>query len=83
EKPVRGFDDDVEWIVKAGHTSNKIIRTVVKSNIKSEIDKQVNGMATKLDTLELVNDDGKPLGSSWALKPINKLAIAVYETKPL
>ncbi|MFM7986101.1 MAG: hypothetical protein ACKPKO_42990, partial [Candidatus Fonsibacter sp.] len=58
EKPVQGFDDDVEWIVKDGHMSNKMIHTVVKSNIKSVIDKQVNEMATKLDTLELVDDDG-------------------------
>ncbi|MFM7984918.1 MAG: hypothetical protein ACKPKO_36915, partial [Candidatus Fonsibacter sp.] len=44
---------------------------------------QVNETATKLDTLELVDDDEKPLGSSLALKSIDKLAIEVYETKPL
>jgi len=83
EKPVQGFDDDVEWLVKDGHMSNKMIHTVVKNNIKSVIDKQVNEMATKLDTLELVDDNGKPLGSNWSLKSIDKLAIDVYETKPL
>ncbi|MFM7979339.1 MAG: hypothetical protein ACKPKO_08500 [Candidatus Fonsibacter sp.] len=63
--------------------SNNIIHTVVKSNRKSVIDKQVNDMATKLDTLELIDDDGKPLGPGWALKPIDKLAIDVYEAKLL
>ncbi|MFM7983208.1 MAG: hypothetical protein ACKPKO_28195, partial [Candidatus Fonsibacter sp.] len=80
---VQGFDDDVEWIVKDGHMSNKMIHIVVKSNIKSVIDKQVNEMATKLETLELVDDDGKPLGTGWTLKSIDTLAIDVYETKPL
>ncbi|MFM7977723.1 MAG: hypothetical protein ACKPKO_00265, partial [Candidatus Fonsibacter sp.] len=45
--------------------------------------KQVNEMATKLDTLELVDDNGKPLGSGSSLKSIDKLAIDVYETKQL
>ncbi|MFM8302830.1 MAG: hypothetical protein ACKOA9_00805 [Actinomycetota bacterium] len=59
KKPVEGFDGDIYRKVKYCHISNKIIHTVVKSNIKYVIDKQVNEMATKLDTLALVDDDGK------------------------
>ncbi|MFM7984580.1 MAG: hypothetical protein ACKPKO_35160, partial [Candidatus Fonsibacter sp.] len=83
KKKEEGFDGDVEFIVKPGHISNKIIHTVVKSNIKSVIDKQFNEMATKLDTLELVDDDGQALGSGWSIESIDKLAIDVFETKPI
>ncbi|MFM7988997.1 MAG: hypothetical protein ACKPKO_57760, partial [Candidatus Fonsibacter sp.] len=83
KKPVEGFDGDIDFKVKDGHISNKIIHTVVKSNIKSAIDKKNNEMATKLDTLELVDDNGKALGSGWAIESIDKLAIDVFETKPI
>ncbi len=40
-------------------------------------------MATKLDTLSLVDDNGKALDSSWSIESIDKLAIDVFETKPI
>ncbi|MFM7988273.1 MAG: hypothetical protein ACKPKO_54065 [Candidatus Fonsibacter sp.] len=40
-------------------------------------------MATKLDTLALVDDNGKALESNWSVQSTDKLAIDVFETKPM
>ena len=42
------------------------ICTIIKSKIKPVIVKHVSDMATKLDTIETIYDEGKPLGPSWA-----------------
>ncbi|MFM7986828.1 MAG: hypothetical protein ACKPKO_46695 [Candidatus Fonsibacter sp.] len=40
-------------------------------------------MATKLDTLAQVDDNGKALDSGWSIESIDKLAIDAFETKPI
>ena len=43
------------------------------------IDKAIGELASKVDTLELTDANGKPLGPGWASKSIEKLVVEIFE----
>ena len=57
--------------------------TITKGNMKQMLDKLIDELNTKSETLEQVNKDSKPLGSGWAIVSFDKLSIVIVETKPL
>ena len=65
-------------------TSNAKTHIVLKTHIKSIIEKHIHELfATMMDTLELINEDGKSLGSGWTIKAIDKLCVDKFQTKDL
>ena len=49
----------------------------MNTNVKSVVEKQINELATMMDTLYLTDKDGKPIGSGWQIHSINKLCVDV------
>ena len=44
---------------------------------------QIDELTTQIETLDQKDVEGKPIGSGWMIISINKLAIDMFETKPL
>ena len=55
----------------------------MKTNVKSVVEKQINELATMMDTLYLTDKDGKPIGSGWKIQTINKLCVDIFQTRDL
>ena len=51
--------------------------------MKQMLDKLIDELNTKSETLEQVDKDGKPIGSGWAIVSCDKLSIDMFETKPI
>jgi len=51
--------------------------------MKQKLDKLIDELNTKSETLEQVDKDGKPIGSGWAILFFNKLSIDIFETKAM
>ena len=78
---------------KSKHKVIKRIRINIFENSKQEIKIKflsdfayekiiwVHELATKLDTLELTDKDGKPMGSRWIIKAIDTFSVDIYPTK--
>ena len=41
----------------------------------------MDALSTKFDTLELPNNEGKPIGSGWYIKPIDNLPFMQTDTE--
>ena len=63
--------------------SNTNAKTITKGNTKQMLDKLIDELNTKSETLEQVDKDGKPIGSGWANVSFDKLSIDILETKPM
>ena len=61
----------------------KMVHVVVKTCGKSIVKKQINELATMMDTLYLTDKDGKPIGSGWKIQTINKLCVDIFQTRDL
>ena len=57
--------------------------TITTGNMKQIMDKLIDELNTKSETLEQVDKDGKPIGSGWAILFFNKLSIDIFETKAM
>ena len=56
---------------------------ITKGNMKQLLDKLIDELNTKSETLEQVDKDGKPIRSGWAIVSFNKLSIDIFETKSM
>ena len=82
-KIVESVDGEInEQPVKSPMTTSSAW-TITKGNVKSVLDEFIDELTTKSETLETVDRDGKPIGSGWAIKLFDKLAIDLFETKPM
>ena len=43
---------------------------VVKSNVKTVVEKQIHELATMMDTIYLNEQDGGPMGNGWKIQSI-------------
>ena len=57
--------------------------TITKGKMKQMLDKLIDELNTKSETLEQVDKDGKPIGSGWAIVSSDKLSVDIFETKPM
>ena len=83
EKPVPAFDGKMEWKRKEGNVPNKKVSVVAKSIVKAVVEKQLNELATMMDTLYLTDKDGKPIGSGWKIQTINMLCVDIFQTRDI
>ena len=63
--------------------ATKQIHTITTANREKAIDEQISEMSSKIETLDQRDVEGKPMGSGWMIVSIDKLAIDIFETKPL
>ena len=47
----------------------------------SVVDRQLVELATKIDTLELTNKNGKALGTGWVEKAIDQFCVDIYQIR--
>ena len=55
--------------VQAPISTNNAV-TITSGNMKQVLDKLIDELSTKSETLEQVDKDGKPIGSGWAIRII-------------
>ena len=52
---------------------------MVKSNINKAFKHTIDELATKFDTAELPNNEGKPICSGWYVKSIDSFSVDIYQ----
>ena len=55
----------------------------MKSNVQAVVEKHINELATMMDALYLNDKDGKPSGSGWKIKYIDKLCVDIVQKRDL
>ena len=45
------------------------------------IDEEIAEVIIKMDTLEVTDPNGKPLGGKWSIKSTDKLAVDIFEKR--
>ena len=53
----------------------------MESNDKAVVDKQIDELATMMDTLYLSDTNGKQIGSGWKIPSINRLCLDIFQTR--
>ena len=74
---------NVQWKSKEGNVRNKMVHVVAKSIVKALVEKQINELATLMDTLYVTDKDGKPIVSGWNIQAIYKLCVDIFQTRDL
>ena len=83
KKIVEGFDGEKEEQTLQAPISTNNAVTITTGNMKQIMDKLIDELNTKSETLEQVDKDGQPIGSGWAILFFNKLSIDILETKAM
>ena len=83
KKIIEGFDGKKGHITIHIPISTTNAMTITKGKMKQMLDKLIDELNTKSETLEQVDEDGKPIGSGWANVSFDKLSIDILETKPM
>ena len=83
EKLTEDFDGNKTPQRRDAVLATKQIHTITTANREKAIDEQISEMSSKIETLDQRDVEGKPMGSEWMIVSIEKLAIDIFETKPL
>ena len=57
--------------------------TLTNGIMKHMLDKLIDELNAKSETLEQVDKDGQPIGSGWAIVSFDMISIDIFETKPM
>ena len=55
----------------------------LKASIKTTPDLQVEALANQVKTLDIDDEDGKPIGSSWSLQSVTRFIVETFGIKPI
>ena len=82
-KLVKSFDNEVIWETLTAPLTLNNAWTFTKQNAKSVLNQLIDELNDKAETAEAFDDQGKLIGSGWSLKSVIKLAVDIFETKPV
>jgi len=77
DKPLAGFDGEVDYIEKNVWLANERAVTVTRANVKNVINSLKDQLDAKMDYSNEME------GSGWGVTEYSKVSVAIYETKPL
>ena len=67
--------------IKHGWAYNEKAHKVIKSQVKSTVEDQMKETMQQLETLELLDDSGKPVGSGLKFISVDQLNVDIYRIK--
>ena len=53
----------------------------MKAHAQSVVESHIHEFTTKTDTFELIDKDGNPLGSGWAIAYVDKPCVDILQTR--